>query len=316
MALEASLRRASAEVDASPRRRVSRARFDAAFGKAPIGMALLRPDRPHPQGQCGALRSDRLLARPARGDRAEPGFSAQASAPPLDDSLDAVARGQARRASIRARPRTRGWPRGPGAAQRLARSRIDDGQPDELVAHLHDLSADAGADAEPPRLTEHDPLTGLYSPERFEQELRTELDAAARYSTLRRGPRRQTSTVSPPSTSSTAWRAATSSSASVANAFARRLRSHRRRRAAPLGASSPSCLRRASGAAGDRRRRGPASTPRARSERAKTERAGGAGRQHRDRHLRGRPRRSAPRSCSWRPRSPSRTPSRPVVTGR
>ena len=185
VALEASLRRlpeeGDASRDASPRRRISRARFDAAFGQAPMGMALLRRGG-------GIRRANAALCRLSGYSREQlEATTLRRLVSPderagLDAAMGHVSAGE--RPTLQSE---HGLVRADGRVipVQLSVSAVQDReeQPVELVVHLHDLSHRADAPEEPARLTDHDPLTGLYSPERFEQELRSELDASGRYGT-------------------------------------------------------------------------------------------------------------------------------------
>ena len=181
VSVEAAVRPVPDEAADATGRDASAARFDATFAKAPIGMALLdraggiRDANPalcrlsgYSREQLGALGMSRLVGAEERGE--------------LETALLQLAAGE--RAGVSAE---QGLVRADGRVVRVSLSvspvHNREQHPIELVAQVQDLSEKVQSREELRRLTDHDPLTGLYSPGRFEEEVRTELAAAERYGT-------------------------------------------------------------------------------------------------------------------------------------
>ena len=181
VAVEASVRAVSGADEAAQGSETSDARFDATFAKAPIGMALL--DRAggirdanaalcrlsgYSREQLASAGMSRLVDREERSD--------------IETALVQLVSGE--RASLNTEL---GLVRADGRVVRvnLGISPVHDRDrhPVELVAQIQDLSEKMQTREALRRLTDHDPLTGLYSPARFEEEVRTELAAAERYGT-------------------------------------------------------------------------------------------------------------------------------------
>ena len=179
--IEASIRRRSEEADTLPRRRTSEARFRTAFVESPVGMALLDLDgnihRANP-----ALCRLTGLSREKLETGGLAGLVGADQAAALDEAVRQV--GTGRRARLFAEhelqsaegTRVR-------AAITLAAVAEPGKEPLELVAQIAEATDRTGARDELRHLTDHDPLTGLYSPGRFEHEVRGALAAAARYDT-------------------------------------------------------------------------------------------------------------------------------------
>lgn len=166
--LHASLRGAS-------ERRATQARLDALFAEAPLGVALLARD--------GRVEQVNGALSELTGYSVEQLEGSRLGAIVHPEDVDAFGAALRRlvsgeRSAHRSELRLL---HAEGRVVPVDLSLAPVGESGELVAQVQDLSQRAAARQELLRVTDHDPLTGLFNRTRFEDDLRRELATGARY---------------------------------------------------------------------------------------------------------------------------------------
>jgi diguanylate cyclase (GGDEF)-like protein/PAS domain S-box-containing protein len=158
-------------------RRGGQARLDALFRAAPVGMALMAPD--------GRLEEVNPAFRELTGYSAGQldGAGLVTIVHPEDGDAFLAALRRLRANELRSHRSEHRLLHADGRVLTIGLSLAVVGESGQLVAQLLDLSQRAAAQQEVARLTDHDPLTGLFNRTRFVDELRRELASGARYGT-------------------------------------------------------------------------------------------------------------------------------------
>ncbi len=155
--------------------RAARARFDAAFEHAPLGIALVAAD-----GQI--LRANPAFAA-ALGYPADQLAGSSLAAVTAPDDAERLREALARAASGSAERWTQRLVDAAGREleAEVVAAPLADGRAQRLIVWVQDASERRRFEGQLQHLTDHDGLTGLFNAKRFREELERELAAAARY---------------------------------------------------------------------------------------------------------------------------------------